>query len=315
MERSTVIVTGAFGFIGSNVVKNIVHKDGKVIVVYSNDDLKNWGYLNGLPVEDIIYYKDLDMKIMKNITTLIHLGAISSTTCQDHEALIENNFKYSMKLAKLCNDSHTKFIYASSAATYGHNADNTPESTFPLYPLNLYGQTKLWVDQALLGKKNMWGLRYFNVYGPNENHKDAQSSVISKFTKEISETGSAKLFMNPKIEYDWGTEYRDFVHVEDVAEITAWFALNPNILNKQNNIYNIGTGISTTFKDVAKLVFDKIGKEPKIEWIEIPPDIALQYQNRTCANISKLKNICNINIRPSHIGIPQYVEYLMKNVS
>lgn len=306
MPERPVLVTGALGFIGSNVTRKLIEAGNPVIVVYSDNDLSNWKYLQGSSIVDFIHYKSLK-SIPKGTRSVIHLGAISSTTSNDYDGLIENNFKFTVDLANLCKSSKIRMVYASSAAVYGNNATLPDEDRWDYKPLNLYGQSKLWTDLALRGMKDICGLRYFNVYGPNESHKGSQSSVILKFTREIMETGTVKLFIERHGVK--GHAKRDFVHVDDVADITIKLALMDDPI--VHPILNVGRGDTITFQRVAELVASTIGQDLKIDWIDMPDNIAEHYQYETHANIYRLLNDGFQKPRSVEEGVPQYVNYLL----
>jgi ADP-L-glycero-D-manno-heptose 6-epimerase len=223
------------------------------------------------------------------------MGACSTTTENNMDYLIENNVEYSKSLGNWCIKNNAKFIYASSAATYGDGSegfDDKIETIPKLKPLNKYGLSKqlfdMWVIENKLNNKFV-GLKYFNVFGPNENHKGDMRSMVNKAFTQINETGKLKLFRSLKPEYKDGEQMRDFVYVKDAVEMTLFFDPFNEAGKNNTGIYNIGSGRASTWLDAANAVFKALGKEPQIEWIDIPDNIKDQYQYYSRANISKLK--------------------------
>jgi ADP-L-glycero-D-manno-heptose 6-epimerase len=224
------------------------------------------------------------------------MGACSSTTENNMDYLIENNVEYTKSLGNWCIKNNAKFIYASSAATYGNGSngfDDDIELIPQLKPLNKYGLSKqmfdMWVIENKLHNK-FTGLKYFNVFGPNENHKGDMRSMVNKAFTQINETGKLKLFKSLKPEYKDGEQMRDFIYVKDAVEMTLFFDPFNEAGKNATGIYNIGCGKEATWLDAANAVFKALGKEPNIEFIDMPDSIKEQYQYYSKANIDKLRN-------------------------
>ena len=222
---------------------------------------------------------------------IFHLGACSSTTETNETYLRENNFEYSRGLAEWALGAGVRFVYASSAATYGDGSagmdDSDPRQMQQLKPLNLYGQSKQWMD--LFALKEGWldrivGLKYFNVFGPNENHKGDMRSLVCKSYADVLKTGVIRLFKSHRPEYHDGEQRRDFLYVKDAVGMTLHLA---KIL--ANGIFNIGSGQARSWNDLARAVFSALGREPHIEYIDMPEAIRDKYQYFTEANIGKLR--------------------------
>jgi ADP-L-glycero-D-manno-heptose 6-epimerase len=225
------------------------------------------------------------------VDAVFHLGACSSTTETDVSFLMENNFEYTKQLAQWTADENIRFIYASSAATYGDGSEgfsDDQDGIETLKPLNPYGYSKqlfdLWAKRnGLLDK--IVGLKYFNVFGPNEYHKADMRSFVLKAFEQINTTGKVRLFKSHRPDYNDGEQKRDFLYVKDAVDMTLFFYDNP----ETSGIYNLGAGISRSWNDLAKAVFVAMGKSPNIEYIDMPETIRNQYQYYTEADITKLR--------------------------
>ena len=254
----------------------------------------------------------------KQIQFVFHLGARTDTTEFDTAILDELNLNYSRQLWRLCVKYGLPMVYASSAATYGmgeYGYEDKHELVKKLNPLNPYGVSKNEFDKwALLEEKQpyFWaGLKFFNVYGPNENHKGRMASVVWHTYKQVSETGAMNLFRSHNEDFKDGLQLRDFVYVKDVVEVLYFFMHH----RKDSGLYNLGTGRARTFLDLAKATFSAMGKEPKISFIDTPADIREKYQYFTEANMEKLRSIGYTNEFISlEDGVKDYVQgYLMKD--
>ncbi|MHC5076030.1 MAG: ADP-glyceromanno-heptose 6-epimerase [Planctomycetota bacterium] len=290
------IVTGGAGFIGSAVIAGLNQRGIDDILVV--DELgcdEKWKNLKNLSYADYVEKSDflemvLEGKIAPPIRTVFHMGACSSTTETDASYLIKNNYEYTKLLAQWATQSRIRFIYASSAATYGDGSqgfDDNEVKLEMLQPLNMYGYSKqlfdLWARRAGL-LKEIVGLKYFNVFGPNEYHKADMRSFVLKAFEQINDKGKVALFKSHNPEYANGEYVRDFLYVKDAVDMTLFFLDNP----KLSGIYNIGTGKARNWNDMVKAVFSAMGKKPKIEYIEMPESILHQYQYFTQAEMSKL---------------------------
>lgn len=318
-----IIVTGGAGFIGSAVVWKL-NKMGidDIIIVDRLGIGDKWKNLNGLNYADVLHKDEfIDMVMEGNCNykpeAIIHLGACSSTTEKDADYLLFNNYQYSVEVAKFALDNAARFIYASSAATYGEGengyTDNENEIE-KLRPLNMYGYSKQMFD-VWLKKNNLLeevvGLKYFNVFGPNEYHKDDMRSVVHKAFGQIEETGKVKLFKSYIDEYKDGEQMRDFIYVKDAVDMSLFFLENKNA----NGIFNIGTGISRTWNDLVFSVFKGMNKEIDIEYIDMPDHLKNKYQYYTQADNSKLiKAGYSKKIRSLEESVEDYVvNYLMSD--
>lgn len=318
-----IVVTGGAGFIGSAFVWRLNQAGKENIIIV--DDLKcgeKWKNLVGLKFEDIISKHEFIKRIGEenlhfSAQAIIHFGACSSTTEKDADYLLSNNVKYSIELVKYCLPRKTRFIYASSAATYGAGElgyDDDESKIFSLRPLNMYGYSKemfdIWACRNKLLDKIV-GLKFFNVYGPNEYHKGDMRSVVHKAYEQIIETGKVKLFKSHKPEFKDGEQKRDFIYVKDAVEIALYFLEN----KKKNGIYNVGSGAARSWNDLVNAVFKAMNKPAKIDYVDMPESIKEKYQYYTKAEIGKLKSSGYDNKTYSlEEGIEEYVcNYLMKD--
>ncbi|MCS7163798.1 MAG: ADP-glyceromanno-heptose 6-epimerase [Thermodesulfovibrio sp.] len=293
------VVTGGAGFIGANLIKRLNELgEEKILVVDNLNKSEKWKNLIDLSFEDYIH-KDKFIEEIKNekfkdsVKTIIHLGARSSTTEKDVDFLMVNNYEYTKELAKWSLKNNVRFIYASSAATYGDGSKGFSDdhSLLPnLRPLNAYGYSKhifdLWaMKNGILDK--IVGLKYFNVYGPRESHKGEMRSMVLKAYEQIKRDGKIRLFKSYHPDYKDGEQLRDFIYVKDAVEMTLFFLEKPEI----NGIFNIGTGIARSWNDLAKAVFKALGMTPQIEYIDMPEEIRGKYQYFTKADIRKIRNL------------------------
>ena len=293
-----IIVTGAAGFIGRNTVAELnARGENELILV---DDLgkdEKWNNLVGLRYEDIVSPEEflglIEDGAFADAKSIIHLGACSATTEKDADYLLRNNYQYTRVLCNWAQANEIRFVYASSAATYGDGAegyDDSDEVTPTLKPLNMYGYSKhmfdLWaLKQGLF--ENIVGLKYFNVFGPCEDHKGDMRSVVSKSYEQIRATGVVKLFKSYKPEYKDGEQMRDFISVKDAVDVTLHFALQDAAA--PGGLFNCGTGKARTWVDLVTAVFDAMGLPPKIEFIEMPQQLQGKYQYFTEASETKLR--------------------------
>lgn len=304
-----IVVTGATGFIGSNLLHALEAKGYTNLV--GIDNFGNGEKWKNVAKRSCVFFVLPDQ--MKNyldihtqdISAIIHLGGISTTTETNVDEIVRTNIQLSIYLYEYCKKYDIQFIYASSAATYGRSVNDWDsfedhqdiDSLRELKPMNAYGWSKNCIDKYIAldraGKDNknqVVGLKFFNVYGPNEYHKGEQKSVVVKFYEQYQKYGRAKLFKFDKITrmmMEKRSPRRDFVYVDDCTDVMMWFLEHKGI----NGLYNVGTGVARTFQDIAYNVAKNLEKEPEIEYIEMPESLVGQYQDYTCANIDKLRNV------------------------
>jgi len=314
-----IIVTGAAGFIGSCFVAKLNEMgltDLVLVDVLDHEEKKN--NLKDKKYSDFIDKSDFIKKIRDNLFSkkcegVFHIGACSSTMETGEAFLMENNVRYSQDLCKWTLEIGAPFHYASSAATYGDGEQGYSDDyeLIPkLRPLNLYGKSKLlfdlWIiDQRLQGK--VVGYKYFNVFGPNEYHKNEMRSVITKAYDQIMQTGKLRLFKSYRPEYKDGEQVRDFVYIKDVVEIMYDIFKEGKILG----IYNLGTGKARTWNDLAKAAFSALNKPVNIEYIDMPQEIRGKYQYYTQADLSRLRQAgCVHKFRSLEESTADYMLYL-----
>ncbi|MBK8269264.1 MAG: ADP-glyceromanno-heptose 6-epimerase [Planctomycetes bacterium] len=292
-----IAVTGSAGFIGSNLAHRLA-RDGQALLLvdrnFTPEKSPNIAGLTGHPSMKHDEFLDALATDRVSPEAIFHLGACSSTTEKNWDFLVEINIGYSQKIWNWCASRGRPMIYASSAATYGDGTRGFDDRTPPgkLLPLNLYGKSKNDFDQWALemaatreAAPPKWaGLKFFNVYGPRERHKGRMASVVWHARKQILETGEMKLFRSNDPAIADGVQRRDFVFVDDCVEHMLWLWKRP----APNAIYNSGTGSARTFLDLTRAVFAGMQREPRIAFIDMPPDVAGQYQNYTQADMSRL---------------------------
>ena len=316
-----IIVTGGAGFIGSALVwrLNELGKTDIIIVDELGIDEK-WKNIVPLKFEDFIHKNDfismiVDRDVPFEIDSIIHMGANSSTTEKDADHLFSNNYLYTKELANYCLEKDIRFIYASSAATYGDGSlgfDDDDSRLDTLRPLNMYGYSKqlfdLWANKNGAFNKIV-GLKYFNVYGPNEYHKGDMRSVVHKAFEQIRDTGKVRLFKSLDPKYKDGEQLRDFIYIKDAVEMTLFFLDKPNV----NGLFNIGAGKARTWNDLVNAIFKAINKPSSIEYIDLPEHLWNKYQYFTEANMNKIKKAgYNSSIKMLEEGVTDYVKnYLL----
>jgi ADP-L-glycero-D-manno-heptose 6-epimerase len=291
-----IVVTGAAGFIGRNVVAAL-NKRGLtdiLLVDYLGKDEK-WKNLRGLSYEDILspsaYIDQVRSNNASKADAIIHLGACSATTERDADYLIENNYRYTRDLCEWALGNKTRFVYASSAATYGdgnQGYNDSDESTPTLKPLNMYGYSKHMFDLWALKHdlfKTIVGLKYFNVFGPYEEHKGDMRSVVHKTYGQVLEHGYLQLFRSDRPDYADGEQMRDFIYVSDVVDVTLHFALD----SKEGGLLNCGTGKARTWKAIATALFNAMDCPVDIRFIDMPEVLLGKYQYFTQADTTKLR--------------------------
>lgn len=309
------IVTGGAGFIGSNVVQALLDRGHDDIVVV--DDLKDGHKFVNISDLAIADYLDKDDFIAQlggkafagSIKAVFHQGACSTTTEWDGRYMMKNNYAYSQALLHHCLEHATPFIYASSAAVYGGSSTFVEEPPFE-NPLNVYGYSKLQFDRyvrriAAAPDSQVVGLRYFNVYGPREQHKGSMASVAFHFNNQVRDDGEARLFEGSD-GFANGEQRRDFVYVGDVCNVNLWFLDNPGV----SGIYNTGTGRAQTFNDIANAVIKWHGKG-EIRYVPFPDHLKGAYQSFTEADLTRLRECgCGVEFRPVEDGVPAYLDQL-----
>ncbi len=313
-----IIVTGGAGFIGSNLVLGLNRRGYDDIIVV--DDLTNgikYKNLIDCQIADYLDKKDFLQKIQQGfypaekIKAIFHQGACSTTTEWNGQYMMENNYEYTKILFHYCQAHKIPLIYASSAAVYG--ADNHFKEKLEFEgPLNVYGYSKFQFDQYLRQKQSnlssqVVGLRYFNVYGPHEEHKGSMASVAFHLNKQIKESATIRLFEGCD-GYANGEQQRDFIYIEDVVDINLWFLDNPHV----SGIYNTGTGRSQTFNDVANAVL-AYHQKGTLEYIPFPEHLKGCYQSFTEANLESLRAAgCKHQFKSVEEGVRLYMEWLNK---
>ena len=281
-----VLLTGGAGFIGSCMLKRLNDAGIKDIVVVDHlGNSSKWRNLVGKNFQDY-FEKDkfLDKiesgALDKNIDAVVHFGACSSTTEQNASYMMENNYAYTRRLAEWALKKRKRFMYASSGATYGAGEmgySDSDDVTPKLTPLNVYGYSKHLFDLWVLGNKledQFVGLKFFNVFGPNENHKGDMRSMVQKGYGQIKSTGKIKLFKSHKPEYGNGEQKRDFIYVKDAIELSYDFFEHPD----KAGIFNIGTGKACTWNDLAEALFNALGMKTNVEYIDMPEILRDKYQ-------------------------------------
>ena len=296
--ESRILITGGAGFIGSALVWELNRRGCENIVVcdrLSTDE--KWKNLVPLKFADYIDGNDLLQAVqhapakLGRFDHVLHLGACSATTERDADFLMRNNYEFTKQLCQWSLANQTRFVYASSAATYGdgaHGMDDQMPDIHALRPLNMYGYSKHLFD--LHAKREGWlpkivGLKYFNVYGPNEDHKADMRSLVHKACGQILATGKVQLFKSHRPDYKNGEQMRDFLYVKDAIRMTIHLAETPSA----GGLFNLGSGKAHTWVELATAIFTALGKEPNIEFIDMPEHLQSKYQYYTCADIAKLR--------------------------
>lgn len=302
MTRRIVFVTGGAGFIGSNIVARLAQDRSLDVVVCDrlrDAALGKWRNLSNHAIGDFVAPEDMFdwlEKRWRDIEAVVHMGAISSTTEPDADRIIQTNFGLSRDLFRWCADRQRRLIYASSAATYGDGAQGFAdaddfESLAALRPLNAYGWSKALFDVFAVRQAGreyappQWaGLKFFNVYGPNEGHKGAMKSVAAQIWPSVKDGQAVQLFRSYREGVPDGGQKRDFVYVRDVAEVVAWLLDSPGV----NGVFNLGSGQARSFEDLARAVFAAAGKPAQIDYIPMPAAIRDHYQYFTEARMERL---------------------------
>lgn len=290
-----IIVTGGAGFIGSCVVRTLNdHGYNDIIIVDNIAETDKWMNMRNKQYTKYVHKSKFleELPTYENVEAIIHMGAQSATTERNFDYLWDNNFEYTKTLWNYCADKQITFIYASSAATYGDGELGFDDrmDIDQLRPLNGYGYSKQLFDQwvkhqATKFPKQYAGLKFFNVYGPNEYFKAGMASMIFHGFRQIKETGKVKLFKSCNPNYADGGQLRDFVYVKDICSVIWWLLENEQV----SGLFNVGTGRAQSFAELAEATFHALGLEPNIEYIEMPEKLRNKYQYYTKAEMGKLR--------------------------
>ncbi len=311
------VITGGAGFLGSATIwyLNTLGIDN-ILVVDNLGTSEKWKNLVGLCYEDYIHKDIFIQHVRQNnipwkIKGIVHLGACSSTTERDAHFLMENNFHYSRDICLYALEHDIRFINASSASTYGDGNlgfDDAPHLLTQWQPLNMYGYSKHLMDLWLMRHKlldRVVSLKFFNVYGPNEYHKDAMRSVVCKAYTEIQSTGILQLFRSTTQDFEDGEQMRDFVYVKDCVKIITWLLQNAHV----GGIYNVGTGKARTWNALAQAIFAAMHIPMRIKYIDMPDTLRGKYQNFTEARMDNLLAMgcpaCTLSLED---GVSDYVQ-------
>ena len=319
-----ILVTGGAGLIGSALIWELNRRGFENIVV--SDRLgtdEKWRNLVPLKFADYMDAEDVALAVagsggpLEKVELVLHLGACSATTERDSHYLMRNNFEYTKRLAHWAVARNARFVYASSAATYGdgtHGMDDRLTDLHNLRPLNMYGYSKHLFDQyaqrtGLL--RRIIGMKYFNVFGPNEDHKADMRSVVHKSYNQILAEGRVQLFKSHRPDYRDGEQLRDFLYVKDAVRMTLHLAQAP----LASGLYNLGSGKAQSWLQLTQAIFAAMGLPPRIEFIDMPATLQPKYQYYTCADIGKLRQSgFKDDITPLSEAVRDYVQtYLMKD--
>jgi ADP-L-glycero-D-manno-heptose 6-epimerase len=316
-----IIVTGGAGFIGSNIVARLAEAGREIVVVdrLGHDD--KWKNIAKHPLRDIVKPEavfGLLAREGKHIEAIVHMGAISSTTERDVDLIIENNLRLSVDLWDWCAIHQTRLIYASSAATYGDGMQGfddeaTGKALARLAPLNPYGWSKHAFDRRVVSdveagrpRPPQWaGLKFFNVYGPNEYHKGTMKSVVAHMYPDIVAAGRVSLFKSHHPDYADGGQLRDFVYVADAADIVLWLLNRPEV----SGLFNVGTGKARSFADLAHASFAALKRPAQIHYRDMPEDLKARYQYFTEARMDRLRDAGYAKqFTPLEAGVSDYIQ-------
>lgn len=322
--RNIILVTGGAGFIGSNLVRALQSKRAADIVVCDRlgRDNDKWRNLAACELTDWMEPEELSSFLEApgtsgRIGVVVHLGAVSSTMEPDADLIMQTNFSLTMRLWDWCSANQVRLIYASSAATYGDGADgfdddSSPEALARLRPLNVYGLSKHLADRRIARiianggpRPPQWvGLKFFNVYGPNEAHKGDQQSAVLQFYRQVEAGGPARLFCSHRPEVADGDQRRDFVWIGDAVAVILWLLNHEGI----SGLFNVGTSQARSFNDLARALFAALDREPWIEYVEMPVKLRDCYQYITEARTDRLRKVgYSAPFTPLEEGVRRYV--------
>jgi ADP-L-glycero-D-manno-heptose 6-epimerase len=314
-----LLVTGGAGFIGSNLVASLNEAGRSDIVV--NDALgegDKWRNLGKRQLADVVPPGELIGWLDgRKLDAVLHMGAISDTTATDGDRVLDTNFRLSLQLLDWCTATRTPFIYASSAATYGDGAEGfdddwSPAALARLKPMNLYGFSKHLFDRAVVDRyakraklPPQWaGLKFFNVFGPNEYHKGEMMSLVAKRFDEAKAGKPVRLFKSHRADVADGEQQRDFIYVDDAVAVVRWLIDTPSV----SGIFNVGTGQARSFRDLITAMFRALGRAPDIGYVEMPAAIRDQYQYFTQAKVENLRRAgYNVGFTPLEDAVDRYV--------
>jgi ADP-L-glycero-D-manno-heptose 6-epimerase len=295
LDRGTIVVTGGAGLIGSALVWALNRRGiDDIVVIDRLDRSEKWRHLVPLRFADYLDADEFERRIADgddfgSIGAVFHLGACSSTTEDDSDYLMRNNYEYTRNLAHWAQENAERFVYASSAATYGAQEDDLSDEADlrSLRPLNMYAYSKQLFD--LYARRNgldrsFCGLKYFNVFGPNEDHKGDMRSVVCKAYEQIRDSGSVKLFKSYRPEFNDGEQRRDFIYVKDAVDITLRVAESG-----ATGLFNVGSGTAQTWLDLVRPIFRTLNMPERIEFIEMPERLRGKYQYSTCARMDRTR--------------------------
>jgi ADP-L-glycero-D-manno-heptose 6-epimerase len=318
---SMIVITGGAGFIGSNLAAALDQRGERIVIVDWLESGDKWRNIAKRDLEAIVAPETLPAFLDEHagdIEMIFHMGAISATTETDADKIVENNFRLSRTLWLWCRDNDVRFVYASSAATYGDGSngfidDESIEGLARLRPLNAYGWSKNLFDRWIARQKGRGdhgplqsvGLRFFNVYGPNEYHKGSMRSVVDQIYPVAAAGEAFSLFKSHNAAYPDGGQLRDFVWVGDCVNVMLWLLDHPRI----NGLFNLGTGQARSFADLAGAVYAALGKEPKIAYRDMPVELRGKYQYFTQAEMGKLRAAgYTAPFTPLENGVKTYVQ-------
>ena len=317
LSKGRILVTGGAGFIGSALIWALNQRGYRNILVadllHKDEKWKNLvalQFVDYLEADQLSHLLATNSALFSDIRAIFHMGACSDTTEKDASYLARNNFEWTKTLAHFALERESRFVYASSAATYGERADFISESEplDKLRPLNMYGYSKhlfdIYAENAGF-LPQITGLKFFNVFGPNENHKAGMRSVVNKAFHQISETGTVHLFKSYRPDYADGCQMRDFFYVKDAVDAVIFLAENSH----GGGLFNLGSGESNTWLSLITPIFTAMGKAPNIQFIEMPDALRAKYQYFTKANIDKLRKAGFTQaMTPLQNAVTDYVE-------